>query len=228
MTLEEKLFSLRDEKYRAFHLSLCPGLSPERVIGVRAPQLRALAKELIKSGQAESFLESLPHPYYEMDNIHAFILSDMKDYGRCVGELERFLPHVDNWATCDSIRPRCFKSRPEGLTAQIRLWLSSEHCYTVRFGMEMLMVYYLDESFRPEYPDWVLSVRREDYYIKMMQAWYVAEGLAKQWDEVIGYITGGMMPLWVHNKAIQKAVESRRISEDRKAYLKSLRRKDSL
>ena len=223
-TITEALFSLQDPEYRQFQCRLMPPAAPETVIGVRTPELRALAKKLKADPCAEAFLSELPHRYYEENNLHAFLIEQIADYDACIRALERFLPFVDNWATCDMLRPKCFKRHLEELLQQIEVWLAAEHPFTVRFGIEMLMTYYLDEAFAPHYLELVAGVRREEYYVNMMCAWYFATALAKQWDSVIGYLEENRLPLWVHNKTIQKAVESYRIDNERKDYLRSLKR----
>ncbi|MGN1306243.1 MAG: DNA alkylation repair protein [Faecousia sp.] len=223
-TITEALFSMQDQEYRQFQCRLMPTVAPETVIGVRTPELRALAKKRKGDPRAEAFLSELPHRYYEENNLHAFLIEQIADYDACIRALERFLPFVDNWATCDMLRPKCFKRHLEELLQQIEVWLAAEHPFTVRFGIEMLMTYYLDEAFAPRYLELVAGVRREEYYVNMMCAWYFATALAKQWDSVIGYLEENRLPLWVHNKTIQKAVESYRIDNERKEYLRSLKR----
>jgi len=218
-----RLFELRDENYRGFQSKLIPTVDPERVIGVRTPALRSLAKELLKSGRAEGFLAELPHSYFDEDQLHAFIISEIKDFGRCAAETERFLPFIDNWATCDQLTPAVFGKDPERLLSHIRKWLRSGHTYAVRFAVGMLMKHYLDDAFDDEYPALAASACSDEYYINMMVAWYFATALAKQYEAVLPYFEERRLPEWTHRKAIQKAVESRRISEERKNYLRSLR-----
>ena len=223
-TITEALFSMQDQEYRQFQCKLMPTVDPAAVIGVRTPELRALAKKLKGDLRVEAFLSELPHRYYEENNLHAFLIEQMADYGACIRALERFLPFVDNWATCDMLRPKCFKRHLEELLRQIEVWLAAEHPFTVRFGIEMLMTYYLDEAFEPHYLELVATVRREEYYVNMMCAWYFATALAKQWDSAVIYLEESRLPLWVHNKTIQKAIESYRIDNERKKYLRSLKR----
>ena len=228
-TLEEiraRLFQMRDEDYRAFHSKLMPTVDPETVIGVRVPQLRAFARELAGTDREAAFLRALPHGCYEENNLHALLISSMRGYEQTVAALNVFLPYVDNWATCDLISPRAFQKRPAALPEQLRRWLLSGRTYTVRFAMGMLMSLYLDDAFRPEYAEWVASVRSDEYYVNMMTAWYFATALAKQWDAVLPYLTENRLPVWTHNKTIQKAVESRRISAERKEELRRRRRKE--
>lgn len=222
MTLQEQLFSLREENYAAFQRKLLPTLPPETILGVRTPQLRRLAGEI---PNPEIFRQELPHRYFEENQLHAFSLEREKDFGTAISRVEDFLPYIDNWATCDQLRPRCFAQNREALLPRIQRWLVSDRTYTVRFAMEMLMVHYLDEDFRREYLAWVAENRAEDYYIRMMVAWYFATALAKQYDAALPYLTEGCLPAWTHNKTIQKAVESFRISQPQKAFLRTLRRK---
>ena len=224
-SLQEKLFFLQDPQYRDFQCRLMPTVPPETVIGVRTPALRKLAKELSGGGESGVFLKALPHRYYDENNLHGLILSDLKSYGETVAALDAFLPYVDNWATCDLISPKAFKKRPAELPLKIREWLSSGETYAVRFGMETLMSFYLDEGFSPEYPAWVAAVRSEEYYVNMMIAWYFATALAKRWDAALPYLTERRLKPWTHNKTIQKAVESFRITEEQKAFLRALRLK---
>lgn len=225
-TITEALFSMQDQEYRQFQCKLMPTVAPETVIGVRTPKLRALAKKLKGDLRVEAFLSELPHRYYEENNLHAFLIEQMADYGACIRALERFLPFVDNWATCDMLRPKCFKRHLEELLRQIEVWLAAEHPFTVRFGIEMLMTYYLDEAFEPRYLEMVAGVQREEYYVNMMRAWYFATALAKQWGSAVIYLEESCLPLWVHNKTIQKAIESYRIDNERKKYLRSLKKRN--
>lgn len=219
MTIQEKLFSLRDEKYAAFSAKLIPTVPPERFIGVRSPQLRSLAKEL--KNNASEFIGELPHRYHEENMLHAYLLCEEKKYAILVDETERFLPYIDNWAVCDSLAPRLFARHKEELLPKIREWMASKHEYTVRFGIGMLMRHYLDDDFRPEHLRWVAAIEREEYYIKMMQAWYFATALAKQWDATLPMLDA--LEGWVRGKSIQKALESFRVSDDHKTILRKLR-----
>ncbi|MBE6596877.1 MAG: DNA alkylation repair protein [Ruminococcaceae bacterium] len=220
----ERLFELRDGKYRDFTASLIPNIDKDRIIGVRTPILRKYAKELIKGEGREVILSSLPHRYLEVDSLHVFFINEIKDFDTCLFELERFLPYVDNWATCDGIRPRSFLKNTDRLIPHIEGWLKSEHTYTVRFAIEMLMVYYLDENFEPRFVDMVAGVESDEYYVNMMIAWYFATALAKRWDETVGVIDTERLSPWVHNKTIQKARDSYRIADVKKEYLKAKRR----
>ena len=219
----DAFFALRDEKYSCFNAKLIPNIAPERIIGVRAPQLRRLASSLTGEERTK-FLLSLPHYYQEENIIHAYIISSLKEPELVLAALDDFIPYVDNWAVCDSIRPTALKKAPELLYDAILRWLSSSHAYTLRFGIEMLMCYFLDEHFKPEYPGLVADVRSDEYYVKMMQAWYFATALAKQWDSVIPFLEDEHLSVWVHNKSIQKAIESYRINDGQKDYLRTLRR----
>lgn len=222
--IRDRLFALQDPEYRLFQSKLMPTVDPARVIGVRIPDLRKLSRELAGTEQAAAFVRQLPHDYYEENNLHGFLIVSLRDYGETVAALEAFLPYVDNWATCDLLHPRAFDKRPEALPDQLFRWLQSDRTYTVRFAMGMLMSLYLDEAFRPEYADWVAGIKSEEYYVNMMAAWYFATALAKRWDDVFPYLTDHRLPVWTHNKAIQKAIESRRISPEQKQILRSLKR----
>lgn len=222
--IRNELFDMQDIKYREFQAKLMPTVDPEKMIGVRTPELRKYAKQVIKSGDASAFIKELPHDFFDENQLHAFILSEMKDYEKCIAEVNRFLPYVDNWATCDQLSPKVFKKHKEKLLAEIRKWIKSEETYTIRFGIGMLMQHFLDEDFKAEYPEMVTAVRSEDYYVNMMIAWYFATALAKQYDEVISFIQNNRLDKWTHNKAIQKSVESYRITPEQKAYLKKLKR----
>jgi 3-methyladenine DNA glycosylase AlkD len=225
------LMEHQDKSCAEFMSRLLPNLAPESVIGVRTPELRKMAKQLMKGNAVgaekideEAFLKELPHAYFEENQLHGFMISEMKDFDACIRELEAFLPYIDNWATCDQTSPKIFKKRKEELLPHIRRWLESEHPYTVRFAIGMLMQHFLDEAFRPEYPGLVVGIRSEEYYVNMEIAWYMATALAKQWDAVIHYIEENRLDRWTHNKTIQKARESYRITPEQKDYLKSLKR----
>ena len=221
--IRKDLYALQDLKYRELQIRTIPTVKPETVIGVRTPELRAMAKELGREEGTGAFLDDLPHAFFEENQLHAFIVSGIKDFGACLRELERFLPYVDNWATCDQMSPRVFrKHRPE-LTGSIRKWIASGETYTIRFGIGMLMEHYLDEDFDPAYPEMAAAVRSEAYYVNMMTAWYFATALAKQYEAVLPFIEEHRLDPWTHNKAIQKAVESYRITPEQKEYLKTLK-----
>lgn len=221
--IRARLFALQDEGYRAFHSRLMPTVPPETVIGVRVPALRRLAKRLAGTPQAEAFLQELPHIYYEENNLHAFLLESIRDYDAALAATEKFLPYIDNWATCDSFCPKVFAKHKEDLLPVLRRWMTSDHPYTVRYGMEMLMRYYLDEDFRPEHLAWAAAVHSGEYYINMMRAWYFATALAKQPEAALPWLTARRLDVWTHNKTIQKAVESSRIPAETKAFLRTLR-----
>ena len=214
--LLDALFALQDEKYQKFQQKLIPNIEPETIIGVRTPELRRLAKEM-EGG--EDFKIDLPHRYFEENQLHAFLLERGKDFSSTVAEVEAFLPYVDNWATCDQMKPKIFKKHRRELLPHIHRWIQSEYSYTIRFGIEMLMSHYLDEDFDPVYPELVSAVQQEDYYVKMMVAWYFATALAKQYEAVFPYIAEYRLEKWTHNKAIQKAVESYRITDQQKECL---------
>ena len=224
MDITQKLFSMQDEKYRDFSSKLIPNIEKDSIIGVRLPQVKKLAKELYKSGEYVSFINSLPHTYFEEYHLHSYIVSEIKDFDAFIEEVEKLLPYIDNWSVCDSLRPKSFAQNKDKALIHIKKWLQSEHIYTQRFAIEMLMVHYLNEDFKEEYLDLVSKVEGEDYYLKMMVAWYFATALAKQYDKTLPYIENRFIKdKWTHNKAIQKALESYRVSDDKKAYLKTLK-----
>lgn len=218
--LTQTLFALQDLPYRAMQQRLIPNIDPDSIIGVRTPELRRLAKEM---EDGEDFLKELPHRYFEENQVHGFLLEREKNFAKAVAAVEAFLPYVDNWATCDQFSPKVFRKHRQELLPHIRRWLSSSHPYTIRFAIGMLMSHYLEEAFDPEYPELVAKVQNEDYYVKMMAAWYFATALAKQYDAVLPYITGYRLDPWIHNKTIQKAVESYRVSPEQKDILKRYR-----
>lgn len=221
--LQQQLFVLQDEEYRDFHSKLMPNIPKEDVIGIRVPVLRKFAKEFAKSDEKEKFLKELPHRYYEENNLHMMLLVAMKDYDGCIQEMERFLPYINNWATCDFPAPKCFEKHKKDVLEHIKIWIKSSQTYTVRYAIGMLMRLFLEDDFSAEYPQMVAEVSSEEYYINMMIAWYFATALAKQWDAVIPYIEQRKLSPWVHRKTIQKAVESDRITSGQKEYLKSFR-----
>lgn len=219
--IRARLFEMQDVQYRDFTAKLTPTVDLERIIGVRTPDLRKYAIELSKTEDAAAFMAMLPHFYQEENNLHAFLIERIADYDACVAALDNFLPYVDNWATCDSMSPKCLKRQLPRLTGEVRRWMASEQTYTVRFGIETLMRFYLDAAFDPVYLDWVAALRSEEYYVNMMIAWFFATALAKQWDAALPIIEEGRLDPWVHNRAIQKAIESNRIPEDRKILLRA-------
>lgn len=219
----QRLSELSDPTYRDFHAGLIPNISPETILGVRVPALRKLARELRGSAEAQEFMAALPHEYYDENCLHGLLINDIKDFGATVSALDAFLPYVDNWAVCDLISPHSFKSRPPELAAHVRRWLESSHSYTVRFGIGVLMSFYLDVGFEPAQLEAVAERCCEEYYVNMMVAWYFATALAKQPEAALPYIENRRLSRWTHNKAIQKSIESRRIPDETKAYLKALR-----
>jgi 3-methyladenine DNA glycosylase AlkD len=204
-------------------IKLIPTIDPGSIIGVRTPELRSMAKDALKAGKYMDFLEDLPHKYFEENQLHAFIISGIKDLNECMEELEKFLPYVDNWATCDQMSPKIFRKHKDVLFTHIKEWIKSDKPYTIRFGVGMLMEHFLDEDYDPQYPEMVAGIRSEEYYVNMMIAWYFATALAKQYDSILPFIEERRLDDWTHNKAIQKSVESRRITEEQKLYLKSLK-----
>lgn len=227
MTIAEKLFENQDKEYREFQSRLVPNISKDSMIGVRTPQMRKIAKEFFGSRIAEDFLKELPHKYYEENMIHFFLISLIKEFDECTKELEKFLPYIDCWPVCDQSSPRSFKKNHQKLLPLIKKWINSDHIYTARFAIRMLMNEFLDDDFSPEYLQWVADKKSsdssDDYYLKMMKAWYFATALAKQYDQSIVYIEKQRLDQWSHNKAIQKALESFRVSDDHKEYLRSLK-----
>ena len=223
MEILERLFELQDSEYADFQAKLTPTIKRETIIGVRVPVLRKFAKEIIKSGQGEAFMDSLPHFYYDENMLHSLLLSEIKDYDECIKRIEYFLPYIDNWAVCDILSPKIFRKHKGELIDKIRVWYKSKECYTCRFGIGMLMSHYLDDDFKPEYLEIAASIRSDEYYVNMMVAWFYATALAKQWGSTIPYIELRKLPVWVHNKTIQKSCESFRISSEQKAYLRTLK-----
>ena len=223
MKAQELLFQLQDKGYRDFQSKLIPTIPVETMIGVRIPAIRKLAKEYGKDPESVEFLKQLPHTYYDENILHALLVAEIKDYEVCVKEVERFLPYVDNWAVCDIFSPKVFRKNRDRLIDKIKEWADSEHPYTCRFGMEMLMTHFLDEDFRVEYLEIPAAVHSEEYYVNMMIAWFYATALAKQPDAALPWLTEKRLDLWTHNKAIQKAVESRRIPPGMKQLLRGLR-----
>lgn len=223
MDVQQKLFSMKDNKYKEFHAKLIPTVNAELIIGVRTPQLRKFAKEFAKTQESGEFIKALPHEYYEEDNLHAFIIEQIKDFDTAIAETERFLPFIDNWATCDMFLPKVFKKNTDKLIVSIKKWIKSNETYTVRYAIGLLMSLYLDECFKPEYLELAANVKSDEYYVNMMIAWYFATALAKKHEYAMPYIIEKRLDKWVHNKTIQKAVESSRISPETKIYLKTLK-----
>ena len=223
MDLKQKLFEFKDDKYKEFQEKLVPNIPKESIIGVRTPDLRNIAKEIFKSGDYDSFLNDLPHKYYEENLVHIFIISLIKDFDKCVIEIEKFLPYMDCWPVTDQATPKVFKKNHETLLPYVKKWIKSKHIYTSRFGIRMLMNEYLDKDFKNEYLELVASIKSDDYYLKMMIAWYFATALAKRYDESIPFFENRKLDPWIHKKAIQKAIESFRVSDSHKEYLKKLK-----
>lgn len=223
MSILDKLYELQDIEYAEFQSKLTPSVPRDRFIGIRVPALRKLAKELAKGEEKDTFLQELPHYHYEENMLHGFLIAEIKDYDRCLNEIERFLPYVDNWAVSDTMSPKVFSKHKDELIIRIKEWIASDETYTCRFGMCMLMRYYLDEDFKEEYLKLPAAVHSEEYYVNMMAAWYYATALAKQWEATVPYIEERKLDKWVHNKTIQKARESYRITPDQKEYLKTLK-----
>ena len=222
-SITESLFELRDKEYAKFQAKLTPSVDPELFIGVRVPDVRKLAKLMKNDPNAEAFMQELPHKYYDENMLHGLLISDIKDYDKAVEETNRFLPYIDNWAVCDIMSPKVFKKHKDKLIVSIRKWAGSKETYTIRFGIEMLMSHYLDEDFNAEYLEIPAKIRSGEYYVNMMTAWFFATALAKQWESVIPYIEKKRLDKWTHNKTIQKAVESYRITDEQKEHLKTLK-----
>lgn len=223
MSILEQLYALQDTGYADFQSGLVPNIPRERFIGVRMPNMRRLAKQMAKEDAAQAFMAAVPHTYYDENILHALLICEKRDYEACVQAIDAFLPYVDNWAVCDILSPKALSKNKPDLLNHIRRWIASAHPYTCRFGMEMLMTHYLDAEFKTEYLDWVADIRSEEYYLRMMQAWFFATALAKQYDAALPYIENRRLDKWTHNKAIQKSIESFRVSDEHKAYLRGLR-----
>lgn len=221
--IREDLFANQDVKYRDFQSKLTPTIEANTAIGVRTPVLRKLAKDYSKRQDVDDFLADLPHKYFDENQLHAFILSEIKDFDECMGKLERFLPFVDNWATCDQMSPKCFKKNHEKLLPYLNKWIKSDDTYTVRFAIVTFMAHFLDDDFDEGYLKLVSDIKSDEYYINMAIAWYFATALAKQYDKTIPYIENKTLDVWTHNKAIQKSIESYRVTAEHKEYLKSLK-----
>ncbi len=223
MTVYERLSALGSDEYRDFQSKLVPNIPKETILGVRTPDMRKIAKEIRGTNEAEAFLAELPHRYYEENLVHFFLIAMIRDFDECAEAVETFLPYVDCWPVCDQSSPTVFAKNHEKLLPLIRKWIGSDHVYTVRFGIRMLMNEFLGEDFRPEYPEWVAAINNEDYYVRMMVAWYFATALAKQYESSVIYIEDRRLEPWTHKKAIQKAIESYRVSDAHKEHLKSFR-----
>ncbi len=227
----DRLFEMQDKEYAAFQSKLTPGVAVDAFIGVRVPQCRAFAKELVKASKTDEkvsaevldFLNTLPHKYYDENMLHGLILSEYKDFDECLAGVEKFLPYVDNWAVCDIMSPKVFAKHKLQMIQNIQRWTQSNHVYTIRFGIEILMRDFLDEDFAVEFLQIPAAVQSEEYYVNMMIAWFFATALAKQWNATIPFIEQKRLGVWTHNKTIQKAKESYRITEDQKKYLSDLK-----
>ncbi|WP_288527617.1 DNA alkylation repair protein [uncultured Eubacterium sp.] len=224
MNIQKRLLELSDEKNAVFSAKLTPGIDREKFLGVRIPASRKLAKEIIKENEHKDFLNSLPHKYYDENILHSILISEIKGYDECIKYIDEFLPYVDNWAVCDTMSPKAFKNEHERLMNDILRWVDSDQTYTIRFGLKILMAHFLDNDFKKEYLEIPAKIKSDEYYINMMIAWFYATALAKQWDSTIVYIENGVLDKWVHNKAIQKARESYRITAEQKEYLESLKK----
>lgn len=221
--VRQELFELQDLKYRDFHAKLIPTMEKEKIIGVRTPALRGFAKKFGKTEESKLFIKKLPHQYYEENNLHGLLIEQIKDYDECLVELKRFLPYIDNWATCDMLALRLVKKHLDVFVEEIYKFMESEHTYIIRFGISMLMKYYLEDEFKIEYPDKVADIYSEEYYVNMMRAWYFATALAKQYEQIIPFVEKKRLDVWTHNKTIQKAIESYRITDEQKTYLRTLK-----
>ena len=221
--VRKRLFEMQDTGYRDFHARLILTVEKEKIIGIRTPILRKFAKEFGKTEESELFLKVLPHQYYEENNLHGLLIEQIRDYDKCLEELERFLPFIDNWATCDLLALHMMKKHRDIFIREVFRWIESDQPYTIRFGINMLMRHYLDEEFKTEYPEKVAAIRSEEYYVNMMRAWYFATALAKQYENVLPFLEKRQMDVWTHNKTIQKAIESYRITSEQKEYLRTLR-----
>ena len=221
--VRKRLFEMQDTGYRDFHARLIPTVEKEKIIGIRTPILRKFAKEVGKTEESELFLKVLPHQYYEENNLHGLLIEQIRDYDKCLKELERFLPYIDNWATCDMLAVKVVKKHLDTFIDEVYRWMESDHAYTIRFGISMLMRYYLEDAFQMEYPEKVAQIRSEEYYVNMMRAWYFATALAKQYDKILPFIEKQKLDVWTHNKTIQKAIESYRITPEQKEYLRGLK-----
>ena len=221
--VQKRLFEMQDTGYRDFHARLIPTVKKEKIIGIRTPMLRKFAKEFGKTEESEMFLKALPHQYYEENNLHGLLIEQIRDYDKCLEELERFLPHIDNWATCDLLALHMMKKHRDIFIREVYRWMESDKPYIIRFGISMLMRHYLDEGFKPEYPEKVAAICSEEYYVNMMRAWYFATALSKHYEKILPFLEEQRMDIWTHNKTIQKSIESYRITKEQKDYLRTLR-----
>ena len=222
----KELFKMQDKKYREMQIKIIPTVNPDTIIGVRTPELRSYAKSIIKENNLD-FLNELPHQFFDENQLHAFIISQIKDYEKCIYYINKFLPYVDNWATCDQMSPKVFKKYPDELLKQIKTWINSKKDYTIRFGISMLMQHFLDDKFKEDYLEMIANIKSDEYYVNMMRSWFFATALAKQYDSTLPFLEKHKLDPWTHNKTIQKAVESYRITEKQKEYLKNLKLKSA-
>lgn len=223
-SITEQLFEMRDEQYRDFQAKLIPNIDKNLIIGVRSPKLREYAKYVYKNMEYQVFLDNVPHTYYDENNLHMYIIAQIKEYDKCVEEIEKFLPYIDNWATCDMGLPKSFAKNKNKLLFKVKEWINSDSTYAIRYGVGVLMRLFLDEDFDIEYAKIVSEIKSEEYYVKMMIAWYFATALAKQYKQIIPFLENNKMEIWTHNKTIQKACESNRITLQQKVYLRTLKR----
>ena len=217
------LYNLKDKKYKELQSKILPTLDPNTIIGVRTPDLKKYAKTLLKENNYQDFINSLPHKYYEENQLHTFIISEIKDYNECLNSFNKFLPYVDNWSTCDQCTPKVFSKHLDKLIKEIKVWIKSKETYTIRFGISMLMRNYLDDHFKVEYLDLVSKIKSNEYYVNMMRAWFFATALAKQYKDTVPYIENHKLDTWTNNKTIQKAIESYRITDEQKSYLRTFK-----
>ena len=223
MDIINKLYAMQDKKYLDFQSKLIPNIDKDIIIGVRSPDLKKIAKDMYKSDTYKLFLDELPHKYFEENQLHSFIISEIKDYNDCVILINKFLPYVDNWATCDQLNPKCLKKDLDNLIIEIKKWIKSSDTYTIRFGIITLMRYFLDDKFNKSHLELVSNIKSSEYYVNMMISWFFATALAKQYDSTIYIIENKILDDWIHNKTIQKCIESNRISLNKKEYLKSMK-----
>lgn len=223
MNITEQLEKIADLKMAEFSSKLNPTIDKDKFLGIKTPVLRDYAKNLSKADELNAFLDELPHKYFEENQLHGLSLSLIKDFDECINRLEAFMPYIDNWAVCDQTSPKVFKKNKDKLLPYIEKWIKLNEPYTVRFAVNMLMQHFLDDDFKPEYLNMVATIKSEHYYVQMVQAWYFATALAKQYDDAVQLIENNILSKWVHNKTIQKSVESFRITNEHKLYLKSLK-----
>lgn len=223
MDVEAELFKLQDKKYQALQINIVPNVDKEKIIGVRVPEIRKLAKKYKDDDSVNIFLKELPHKYYDENLLHGLIISEIKDYDRCIEEAQKFLPYVDNWAVCDTMSPKVFAKNKDKLIIKIEKWIKSSKLYTCRFGIRMLMNHFLKDDYKKEYLELPAAIHTDEYYLKMMIAWFYATALAYRWDDTIKYLDEKKLDKWTHNKTIQKAIESYRITDSQKEYLRKIK-----